>query len=117
VVDMIDPMDKLIIPSLQNQTSVETEHMKQMFTMIYSKDDIQLKTDLNLAQIIAITKMNIYGEVFGIKVVPEITKVFMELAVSKNRLGRKEFTEISKAVQSANNEPPGISERLFGARK
>ena len=112
----MDPLDAILNPNRQ-ETSVETEHMKEMFRMIYSKKDIQLKTDLNPAQILAITKMNIYGDTFGIRIAKEITRTFMELAVSKSRMGRKEFTEISKAVQSTSQEPPTIQERLLGGRR
>lgn len=114
----LDPLDSLIQPIETNDTNIETEHLKEMFKMIYSKDDIEVKTDLTPPQVLAVTKLGIYGTTFGIQIVNDIARTFMELSVSKNRLGRKEFTEISKAAQQQQvDDSKTISERLFGGSR
>lgn len=112
-----DPLDSLLESVESEQVNVETEHLKEMFRMIYSKDNIEVKTDLTPSQVLSITKLVTYGDMFGINVAHHIARVFMELSVSKNRLGRKEFTEISKATQAAQNEQPTVTERLFGGSR
>jgi len=119
-VKKVDPMDNLITPIEQEApVNVEAEHLKQMFDMIYSTDNIEVKTDLTPPQILAITKLSIYGTTFGIDIANQIAHKFMELSVSKNRLGRKEFTEISKATQSPSIElgTPTIQEKLLGGSR
>ena len=113
-----DTLDNLIQPIQSTESNVETEHLKEMFKMIYSKDDIEVKTDLTSPQVLAITKLGVYANTFGIEIVNTIARTFMELSVSKNRLGRKEFTEISKAAQQQQAvESQTISERLFGGSR
>ena len=96
--------------------NVRDEHLLKIIDEIYSEDHIEIKTDLNVPQINAITKGLLFAERYNCTLMGDLCNTMMKLLVSKNRQSRKEFTEISKSMQPHNEEqaPPTLDKRLFG---
>jgi hypothetical protein len=96
-------------------TDIKDAYMEQIVSEIYSKKDIELKTDLNTKQIIAIAKAETYAGFYGSRLVANLCQTIMELSVSKDRKGRKEFTSIAQSIQSQPEEiEPTLKTRLLG---
>ncbi|MGD9580341.1 MAG: hypothetical protein AB7V50_03140 [Vampirovibrionia bacterium] len=115
-------MDKLfnnLIEGQQEQIMTEQENRKDMWMQevskqIFSKDNIEVKTDLNTNQINALTRGILYADTFNVSIMKNLCNTMMILSVSKNRLGRKEFTEIAKTFQNESelDYKPSLKERL-----
>jgi len=111
----VDPMPSLFVNPQSQNTTVETEHLKQIVKEAYSKRDIQLKTDLTAKQIEIMTRMSVYQKMFNSKVMNSALTTFMQLRVSHKRLGRKEFVQVAQSLSpSPQIEPSPIKKRLFG---
>lgn len=114
-VQMQDPMLGLFSQGQSVNTTQETEHLKEIVKQAYSKKDIQLKTDLTARQIDIMTRMSLYQNLYGSRVMGMILKSFMELRVSHKRLGRKEFVQVAQSfTPQPQAEPNPIKRRLFG---
>lgn len=110
-----DPMANLFQQPINQSGSVETEHLKEVVKQAYSKKDIQLKTDLNPFQIQIMTRMSLYQKRFKSNVMKTALDTFMQLSVSKKRLGRKEFVQVAQSLSPQPQvEPSPIKRRLFG---
>ena len=112
--------DFLITPQEQEpqQTqSVNDEHLLKIIDETYSKKDIELKTELNQRQVNAITKAQLYGERYNCQIVKDLAQNHMILLVSKDRKGRKEFSEIARSMQAPSmfeEIQPTLKTRLLG---
>ena len=100
----------------QEPATPESKHLEMAIKEVYSKKNIELKTDLDNNLIKALTRGKMFYKQYGIKIMNDLVLTVMELRVSKDRKGRQEFTKI---VQSMNSFPqsedkPTINERLFG---
>ena len=83
----------------------------------YSKENIEVKTHLSEAQILAFSKGRLYSDTYKLPIIDNLIKHISVYSVSKDRLSRKEFTEIAKAVHSQPTdimEEPSIRGRLLG---
>ena len=100
----------------ENQENVRDEHLLKIIDEIYSKDNIQLKTDVTIPQINALTKGLLFGKRYNCSLMDDLCDTMMQLLVSKGRQSRKEFTDISKSMQPHNEEleQPRLDKRLFG---
>lgn len=97
--------------------SYEGQHIEKIVEEIYSTDDIEVKTDLNDAEIKAIAKGQIFADRYNCNVVEKLCNKIMVLKVSKGRLGRKEFKDIAQSIQNPAPEealPITMKERFFG---
>jgi len=87
---------------------------------IYSTKNLELKTELNDKQIMAFSQARAFSKRYKVPLLAEFVKNISLYSISKNRKGRKEFSEISKAnLQMAGTEERermSIPERLFGSR-
>jgi len=94
-------------------TNVQQEHLTKIIGEIYSKENIEVKTDINMPQINALTKAIVYADRFNSPMVAQVAQKYMELSISKDRKGRKEFTEISRSM-NAPDQPlqPQLNSRL-----
>ena len=94
------------------------EIFDKVVTEIYNKEDIALKTELNDKQIIAFSRCKVFAQRFNISIISDIVDEVSYRSVSKNRKGRKEFENISKANLGMHSEDEGrsIPDRLLGRR-
>jgi len=96
---------------------LQFEHLKKMFDEIYSKADVEVKTDINAAQIIALSKGLIYAGRYKNTMMAELCQTVMTLSISKDRKSRGEFTKIAQGVTSPQmpiEERPTLRRRLMG---
>lgn len=100
----------------ESDESPRDELLLKIIDEVYSTDNIEVKTDLTPDQIIAFTRGKLYHKKFGSELMLNTVNELAIYSVSKDRKGRKEFTEISKALNSreADETDPRIRERLLG---
>ena len=109
--------DSLFAPlSTEPQLTAKELHQLQLLEEIYSKNDIEMKTDLTVDLVKSLTKGQLFAERYGSKLMKNLTDRLMYLLVSKGRQGRKEFIEMSKSFNSVEDVAPTLSERLLGGR-
>jgi hypothetical protein len=115
------PGDKVFNNLLEKDEVLELEQenrkdmwMQEVSKQIFSTDNIEVKTDLTTSQINALAKGHLFAETYGVSLMANLCNRIEVLLVSKDRKGRKEFTEIAKTF---NNESeldfkPSLKERL-----
>jgi len=100
---------------IENQPSETDMWMKEVSNQIFSKTDVEVKSDLNTAQINALTKGKLFAETFNVSIMDRLCYWQMLLPISKNRGSRKEFADISKNMHPDNQEmQPTLKTRLLG---
>jgi hypothetical protein len=100
---------------IENQPTEKDMWMKEVSNQIFSMENIEIKTDLNVAQINALTKGKLFAKHFNCTIMDDLCNTIMTLSVSKNRGSRKEFVDISKNMHPDNNEmQPTLKTRLLG---
>lgn len=106
----------LFTPDKESEpVNVAEEHLLKIIDETYSKNDIELKTDLNQKQINALTKAEIFAKRYNCSIMEELRNSHMILLVSKDRKGRKEFTDIAKGMQPAVDDGlPDLKKRFLG---
>ena len=102
-----------------DRVSASAEIFKEIMKQTYNKDDIALKTELNVKQVRAYTSAQLFSERYGLPLLGKLVTGLMEKNVSLNRKGRKEFVTIAEAsfqgVQNAEIEGrQSIPDRLMG---
>ena len=96
---------------LSAQDSAYMEAIKQN----YSKEDIQLKSELNPKQVIAHTKLRLFASLFNNMCAGNLSQTHLELQVSKDRKGRKEMVQLSQQQYGTTDEKePTLLTRLTG---
>lgn len=110
--------NKLVQPDdieMVDESTEKDRWMQEVSKQIFSKNDIELKTDINVPQINALTKGMLYADTYNVGIMKELCKWIMILSVSKDRRSRKEFTEISKNLQPDSTDlTPTLKQRLLG---
>ena len=100
------------------QPNPTVEIFKSITKEIYSTKNLELKTELNDRQIMAFSQARAFAKMYGVPLLAEFVKNISKYSKSKNRKGRKEFTDISKAnLQMAaveERERASIPDRLLG---
>ncbi|MDY0292681.1 MAG: hypothetical protein RBR02_10150 [Desulfuromonadaceae bacterium] len=110
-----DSLDNVFQPIQTEQMPSNTAHLERLLEEVYSKKDIELKTELNTAEIIALTQLDAYARRFKSPIAKFVSMRFKELNVSKKRQGRKEFVQVSKSMQpSVDFEMPEPRSRFLG---
>ena len=98
--------------------NASVEIFKSIVDEIYSKKNIELKTELNDRQVMVFSQAKSFARRYKIPLLKELVKNYSEYAISKNRKGRNEFREIAKAMNqmAANDEmiQKSIPDRLLG---
>lgn len=102
----------------------EEKHKKsdlEMLKELFSKEDIETKTELNIKQIIVMNKKRMLARMLNFNELDKCLNDFMVLSISKERKGRTEFIEGFKGKQDREenmnsiNNSNGIN-RLFGVK-
>lgn len=100
-----------------DQGESNREILLKVIEEVYSTKDIEVKAQINERQQMAFAKVKLFAALFD---VPELTSFINDLAiysVSLGRQGRKEFTDIAKALnthQEMETEESGRIARLLG---
>ena len=98
------------------EDSAKDELLLKIIEEVFSKKDIEVKTDINDPQVIAFSKGKLYANRYNSEIVKEFVDLLSVYSVSKGRKSRKEFKEISVALNSMTSaeEEPRIRDRLLG---
>lgn len=89
------------------QKTAKEQTLEKALEELFSTDNIDLKSDINNQQISAISRGYIFAEVYHCKYMGDLVRHILELSVSKNREGRKEFVKVLQAVNpEAEEEMP-----------
>lgn len=94
-----DPFGSAITP-IEEKTSTESDYKEKMLSLIYDTSNINVKTDLNQEQILALARLELFAEYHNIPLLKKFAQTFKELQISKDRKGRQEATQILAATQS-----------------
>ena len=85
---------------------------------MFSTKNIELKTEVNDAQIMAFSKGRAFAKRYKVPLLAEFINNISKYSISKNRKSRKEYGEVAKAnLQMASveeRESRSIPARLFG---
>lgn len=106
-----------VAPSAETAPNANLMNMKEVLSEVYSKADVEVKTDINNAQIIALSKGEIFAQRYQCTIMRDLCQTIMTLSISKDRKSRKESTEIVKSMNTMpqlTEEPPTIRRRLLG---
>lgn len=84
----------------------------------YNTNNMELKTDISKKQIVLLTKLTVFADEYKSELVYRIIEFLLKYSVSKDRKGRKEFSEIFKfANQNEINKDPFSSFKdVMGSR-
>ena len=74
----------------------------QIAKELFTKENIEMKTELSDAEIRIFSRASFFGDIFAIDCVKIYIDRFMRLRVSKAREGRKEFVETVKNREKDN---------------
>jgi signal transduction histidine kinase len=89
--------------------------MEYLIKQGFSKDNIEMKTDLTSQAIKAISKGLLHASIFSDSTIKQLCDTVMVLNVSKNRKGRQELTELTRvANDTVNDEQQTALSRLLG---
>ena len=96
--------------------SPQDEIMKEILREVFSVENIEVKTDLKDSQILAFTQAELFADAYQVPLLKTAVDRLSIRLISKNRLGRKEFTEIAKSLRSSAEalNTPTLGGRLFG---
>ena len=81
---------------------------------LFKANDIQLKTELNQKEIIAIAKLNLVSKKYSIGLIDDFLNTYMGLKVSHKRQGRREFIQGLHAEERANTGEQTAMGRFLG---
>jgi|SRR6056297_2335448 len=101
-------------PEEENRSKAEIK-MEYLIKQGFTKDNIEMKTDLSKQAIKAIAKGLMHAQIFNDSTLGDLAQAVMVLNVSKDRKGRGELTEISRMMN--NQEEDGqntVLNRLLG---
>lgn len=116
-----DPLTPFLInpniATIDETPDLKDELQLKIIDEVFSKTDIQLKTDLTSRQIVAFARAKLYYEKYKVPLISILIQDMSEWLVSKDRKGRKEFTDIAKAFShsvAGDDLSPSPFGRLLG---
>jgi hypothetical protein len=116
-----DPLDFTdVFTPEENNSSERLETLKQIVSENFSKKDLSVKSDINVAQIRAFAVGRLFGNYYKSALVLGLVEGFLELSISKDRKSRKEFTEIAKSLIASPeipNERRSLASTFLGDRR
>lgn len=102
----------------EKQTIAQVEIFDKYADEIFSKEDIEVKTELNDRQIVAFSRGMIFAKKYNMNLLEGLINQISIYSISKGRKGRKEFENVAKANLGMHNEEStrNIPGRLFGTK-
>lgn len=105
--------DELIETRLSQDIEQENS-IKTVSKELFSKDSIEMKTEITHDEINDITRLEFLAAKFGISNVDVLKSSFLRLRVSKNRKSRGEFIASLQTENRNNNPAGGFLSKMFG---
>jgi len=118
-VDNLDLLENVFdkrITDEQVQAERKNEESRNDSGRLLDKKDVEVKTELNDAEIITITKLRFISERYGMPVLKEFTDNLMLLKISRNRKGRSEFIQGLHADERREQPSESMWSKIFGGR-
>lgn len=105
-----DPLN-IITPESNNlENDVEEKDvLHRVVDEILADNNLDAKSDLNERMIAAFAKVDAFAEIFDVPILKAFKKSFLKLRISKNRLGRKELTDMTRSLVSYETAPDETS--------
>lgn len=96
----------------RSKSEIKLEYLiKQGFT----RDNIEMKTDLSRPGIKAIAKGKMHAQIFNDTTMDQLATIVMVLNVSKERKGRQELTEFTRSLNNQeDDQQQTVLSRLLG---
>jgi hypothetical protein len=95
----------------------DVRYFEAVIDKMFSEDNLEQKTDLTLRQIIAITKVQTYADVYKVPIADQVATRIMNLSISNKRLGRKEIENVAiSAIPRNNDVMETMNTRLLGKK-
>ena len=85
---------------LDNTPNEMIAYLDRITEKVFSKNDIEVKTELNDTQIVKFSRARSYAKVFSVDIINDIIDDICIFSVSKNRKSRKEFTQLAQGMGS-----------------
>lgn len=99
----------------KDQRSNAEIRMEYLLKQGFSRDNIEMKTDLSNQAIKAISKGLLHASIFSDSTIKQLCETVMVLNVSKDRKGRKELTELSQVMNTPDLQTESsVLGRLLG---
>ena len=119
---MAKTVNELLFNTKQENNTQEESRTKQEIKIEYllaqgfSRDNLEMKTDLAARAIKAIAKGKMHSVIFGDSILSDLCDTVMTLNISKDRKGRKELTDLTKMLANENEDENNrnILQRLAG---
>ncbi len=92
-------------PDSEDKT-ISEKTLEMALSEMFSTEGIDLKSDINMEQISAISRGYIFADVYKSRYMGELVRHILELSVSKNREGRKEVVKLLQSAQGGGEEQP-----------
>lgn len=117
----MDDISNALFSSNEAQEQEEVSRAEQRIEFLlkqgFTRDNIEMKSDLTKPAIRAIAKAKMHATIFNDKTVDLLCDLVMVLNISKDRKGRQELTELTRMVAT---EPEaggggGVLNRLLGS--
>jgi len=103
-------INEMLFNTPQENTNQEETRSKQEIKLEYllkqgfTRDNLEMKTDLTAKSIRAIAKGKMHSVIFNDSTLSDLCDLVMVLNVSKDRKGRKELTDLAKMLANENDE-------------
>lgn len=112
-----DPTDYESIIPIQNDNNDRLEMLNAITEQNYSTENIQVKTELNVAQVQAFAIGTVFANRYKNKLIKELIDEIMKNNLSKNRQSRKESIDVAKSMLGSQVETErsnDLKTRLIG---
>lgn len=116
-----DPLS-IINPPVEEEVE-ETEEQRDVLHRVVDEiladTNLEAKSDLSEKMIAAFAKVDVYAEIFNIPILKTFKKSFLKLRISRNRIGRKELTDMTRSLVSYETAPEesSVLSRMFKSTK
>lgn len=115
-----DPLAVINPPQEEKDDEIQQDDvLHRVVNEILQDTNLEAKSDLTDKMIAAFAKVDAYAEIFNIPILKTFKKSFLKLRISRNRLGRKELTEMTRTLVSYETSPDETSvlSRMFKGTK
>lgn len=117
--DVQEPLLADTLEQQQHNLMEQDNDIKTVSRELFSRQNIEAKTELSHNEIIHVTKLRFLKERFGVRNVEDLITSLETLRVSKDRKSRKEFVD---ALQTENRSNQGSGffsgfKKLFGGEE
>lgn len=114
--DLLENVFDKRVTDEQIQDERNKEESRNDSGRLLDKKDVEVKTELNDAEIVTISKLRFMAERYKIPVLKDFTDNLMLLKISRNRKGRGEFIQGLHADERREQPSETMWSKIFGGR-